>query len=532
MKKLIFILLSIIFFTACEREEDFILEGPNIVALFDGENQSTQEPGRSVLLDFNVQAANGLQSLVITQNDEQTDVIHYTHAEISSSYQFEYYIATDTPLGTEKIFVFTLSDQTGKSTSYTYKLNIDGTFSEVEEEVNGKTVVRIKGVRNYDYEMTADKTYLVDSTFVMESNSKLTIEKGSTIYFKTYDAPQLLSKLVIARGSQMEAIGTSTEPIVFTSDKLLTGEQPGPTDWGGIFMYGQAPTNQGSDVLGDGFRYGGTIPNDNSGALRYVRIEYAGKNGAHGLYMLGVGSATLIEYVQVWQNENISFRIKGGRVNLKYIAGIEHGGYGIWAEHGWQGNGQFWIFQTSREATLVPVNFWNQARSIEMRNDENNFSRSPQTIFRIANVTIIGNGYQENVDNGSRRGVRIRRGAFGQLHNMIVTEFPNDGVRIEDLDVATFGNTMNFSNTRVFNNQSNFEQDAPLFVENPANNISDQNVSGIGLNSFVGSEAVNYNPTVMGSFFTNAPYIGAVESATNDWTAEGNWFKNPDGTIR
>ena len=169
-------------------------------------------------------------------------------------------------------------------------------------------------------------------------------------------------------------------------------------------------------------------------SLKYVRIEYAGKNDIHGLQLFGVGSATSIEYVEVFKCYNNAFRVRGGRVSLRYIAGIEHGGYGIWADEGWQGNGQFWLFQTGIKATLLPVNYWNQARSIEFRNDDAIFDKQPRTTFKVSNVTLIGNGYQSGTDYGTRRGVRIT-GAQGFFYNAIVI-VSGDGVRVEDLPAS------------------------------------------------------------------------------------------------
>lgn len=429
-------------------------------------------------------------------------------------------------MGEKSEFVFRVYDRENRDASYTYSIHVYSTFSETQEDFNGTIVTRLKGRSNEDYDMQADKVYVIDSTFSIENNSTLHIPQGSTVYFKTHDQTDVVSRLMIARGSRIVAKGTADEPIVFSSDKLLLGETPGTEDWGGIYLFGNAPTNEGDHVYDAGFLYGGSIPNDSSGELSFVRIEYAGKNDSHALNLFGVGSNTQLDHIQVYRNENIAFRLNGGRASLKYIAAIGHGGYGIWAEHGWQGNGQFWLFQTDIAATLVPRNFWNQARSIEMRNDENNFLNSPRTAFNISNVTLIGNGFQDGADTGTRRGVRIRRGAYGVLQNMIVTQFPNDAVRVEDLDVSELNEAMILDNTRSFNNQANYEQDAVgFFYENPDLNVSSAAVPGITTDNYTGSVPSSFDPLVLGNWFTSAPYIGAVENESNNWTTQGSWFR-------
>lgn len=536
MRKLLQISLLIcsVLLLACEREKAFELSGPSLVADNPMGTTIIEEPGNEVFVGFNLQAASGLHEFRVLRNGSPIETIAYTD-EISATYNFEYSIPQDETIGSEHIFVFELSDKEGRTTDYSLTLTVRRSFSETTETIGGQEVTVVKGKVNNDYTFAASDVYVIDSTFSIENNSVLTVEAGSTVYFRTYSDPNLVSRLVIARGARIIAEGTATNPIVFTSDKVLLGEAASTQDWGGITLYGSAPTNQGAVVVDGAYRYGGTTNNDNSGILRYVRIEYVGKGGTgvHGLSLNSVGSNTRIEYVQVFNGDNTSFRLRGGRVSLKYIAGIGHGGYGIWADGGWQGNGQFWIFQTGRQATLVPINFWNQARSIEFRNNDQNFSLAPRTSFRLSNITLIGNGYDPNANTGTRRGVRVRTGSIGTIQNLLVTQFPDEGVRVEDLDIAVLGSEMILDNVRSFNNRVNYAQEAnSVFFESGNYNVSEAAVNGISPGNFVGSASSEFNPSGLGSFFSPAPYIGAVESTSNDWTANGAWFKNLDGTIR
>lgn len=517
---------------SCEREEAFELSPPNLLLRFTDTGEIVQEPGNRVSLEFELQAASGISEFIVFRDGEIYETQNYTD-DISAIYNFEYTVPLDQETGSYHVFRFELIDQENRADDYEVTLSIRNTFSESEESVNGTLVTVVKGKVNNDYTFSAEKTYLIDSIFSIENNSTLTIDAGSTVYFKTYEDPLLRSQIIVSQGSRIIAEGVQESPIVFTSDKLIMGQDPSPTDWGGIVIYGSAPSNQGNAILDNGYRYGGNNPNDNSGILKYVRIEYAGKNGAHGMTLNGVGSGTTLQFVQVYSNENIAFRIRGGRVSLKYLGGIGHGGYGFWADHGWQGNGQFWIFQTKRINTLVPINFWNQARSIELRNDENSLTLQPRTQFRISNVTLIGNGYEPGVNNGTRRGVRIRRGALGIFQNALITAFPNDAARVEDLPIEQLGQDMVFDNIRSYGNQVNFSQEAATFFFESGNyNVRDNSSSGVDLNNIIGSEPSPFNPSALGAFFTSAAYIGAVENQSNDWTKQGGWFKNLDGSIR
>ncbi len=525
-------------FLGCTRNEiEFELPGPSLTISTQLPDEILQEAGNDIFQDFKLQSAKGLQRFEVFLDDRPFESISYD-GEINVEYSFLYTIPSDTPNGTRSKFEFVLSDITGEQVRYEINFRVNTTFFEQPDTIGDTPVVRLKGRLNRDYVLEAQNTYVVDSVLSVENNSVLTVEAGSTVYFTATGDPNNQSKLVITRGSKITAEGTAENPIVFTSERILRSEEPSPADWDGLVVYGFAPNNEAAVVLDEGFRYGGDQPNDNSGVLRYLRIEYAGNvndNSQHALRLYGVGAATQVDHIHIFRNYNIGIRLRGGRVNLKYIAAIGHGGYGLWADRGWQGKGQFWLFQTDVQATLVPVNYWNIARSVEMRNDADNFLKNPRTTFTISNVTCIGNGYQEGIDTGTRRGVRLRTGAIGSFQNAIITGFPNDAARVEDLDIEVLGVDMIFDNIRSFDNANNYEQEArTVFFEDPNDeyNVTDDPVAGISLTNFIGSEPSPFDPATMDNFFTSAPYIGAVENASNDWTSDGNWFKDIDGNIR
>ena len=291
----------------------------------------------------------------------------------------------------------------------------------------------------------------------------------------------------------------------------------------------------GTIVLEDGFKYGGSNLNDNSGTLKYVRNEYAGKNGVDAFMLLGLGEATQLDFIQVYRCYDQAFRFKGGRVNVKHLICTGHSGYGFWAEHGWRGKGQFWIFETDVAATIAPVNFHNQARSLEMRNDPNNFNLQPATYAWISNVTMIGNG--NAISDGTRRGLRVRLGAMALLHNIISTNYPDVAMRVEDVNPSNLSNGMMvLADVRSFGSRNNFDEQAETyFLPKPEFNLSTTPVAGINLGNYVGSVSTTFDPrfaTGFGTWFDSAPFIGAVKDAANDWTADGTWCRNLNGTIR
>lgn len=520
----------ILILTACEREKQIDLPNATIaVENYDG-NAIVQEPNGKIELLVTAQSPAGIKKMEVVVNSDVVNTIEPENVFIHN-YDYQYIVPSTAALGDEISIIFRIEDKEGRTVSApAITVQVAQPFDIEEFAIGGNTFQKISGRINRDITLTADTKWLIDGIVSVDEGATLSIEAGTTVYFRTF-ANTNYSQLVILQGGKLSASGTRTEPIVFTSDKTLTNTG-NRSDWGGIIINGTAPTNAGSTVLSGGFRYGGTNANDNSGSLRFVRIEHTGKNGFHALQLNGVGSDTTIEYIQSFNSYNNAFRLRGGRVSLRYIAGIQHGGYGIWADEGWQGNGQFWLFQTDIKATITPVNYWNQARSIELRNDDSVFDKQPRTTFKISNVTLIGNGYTANTSDGTRRGIRIRRGAEGWFYNAIITEFPSDGVRVEDLALETLGVNTIIDHIHSYNNFLNWEQEAKtFFFESGKYNLQETAITGISQTNFVGTTPSSFNPSSMGIWFQSAPYIGAVNSS-NDWTIGGAWFKNSDGSIR
>lgn len=187
----------------------------------------------------------------------------------------------------------------------------------------GEPTQILSGNISEDTELRKKEIYLLLGDVFVTDSSTLTIEPGTVILgdFKTKGS------LTIANGSKIMANGTSTDPIVFTSNRKL--KKPG--DWGGIFILGDAPTthfgNEASINFGlrpsdaNNLNYGGTNEDSFSGVLNYVRIEFAGKRTRdygyfNGLTLAGVGKLSVIQNVMVSYCEGSSFSLLGGSVFL------------------------------------------------------------------------------------------------------------------------------------------------------------------------------------------------------------------------
>ena len=313
--------------------------------------------------------------------------------------------------------------------------------------IDGGKIILLQGEFTEDTTLTSDYDYLLRGAVFVKDGVTLTIEPGVTIYGEQAQN----GTLIVNQGGKIMAEGTPDAPIVMTSDAFIGFRGRG--QWGGLIINGRAPTNQGVTYgEGDTGTFGGTDPNDSSGVLRYVRIEYAGiefspDNELNGIALQGVGSGTIIEYVQVHMNQDDGIEMYGGTVNLKYvlITGARDDSFD-WTD-GWTGKGQFWVAQQYGD---------DADNGFENDNSSKNNEATPRSSPAIYNVTLVGDPVEgEKGDNG----LLIREGAAGIYANFIVTGFKKVGLDINTASThkqADDGNLVVKNSIFFSNGKTNF----------------------------------------------------------------------------
>ncbi len=260
-----------------------------------------------------------------------------------------------------------------------------------------KPVRVIRGRFTSDVSLTADTHWVLRGAVFIgaadgTSPARLTIAAGTRIIGETATR----GSLVIERGAQIIANGTAAAPIVMTSDQPVGRRFRG--DWGGLIINGNAPLNlPGGQAIGEGATgiYGGTNPTDNSGVLRYVRVEFAGiefspDNELNGIAFQGVGSGTTVENIQIHYNKDDGIEMFGGTVNIKRVLLTNIGDDSIDWTWGWTGKLQFAIAQQRGDDT---------DQGIDIRDA----STTPQigTTFQVTNGILWQNGRGPNGTNAS-----------------------------------------------------------------------------------------------------------------------------------
>jgi hypothetical protein len=339
-------------------------------------------------------------------------------------------------------------------------LTIFGCSKELGGEVtpiNVPSTTTLSGNISATTTLTADKEWTLKGYVYVTDGAKLIIQPGTVIKSDISEK----GALCIERGAQIIAEGTAAKPIIFTSGRAVGEKQPG--DWGGIVILGRAKTNRTSEPTiegGIGRAYGGTNDLDNSGILKYVRIEYAGvaampNSEINALTLGGVGSGTIIENVQTIYANDDAFEFFGGTVSPKNLYAFATADDDFDFDFGYTGT------ITNGVAKRDPqfVDNGDAGNGVECDNDGTGSSATPFTHPKLYNMILIGPNTSTALSNHNL-GLRFRRATQFTMKNSVIwgwmkgglslesnetAQFIKDGVSVfENNSVGTFNPTLNF----------------------------------------------------------------------------------------
>jgi len=326
-----------------------------------------------------------------------------------------------------------------------------------EGPINVPTTTTLTGNINTTTTLTSDKVWTLKGYVYVTDGAKLIIQPGTTVVSDIAEK----GALCIERGSQIIAEGTQSKPIVFTSGRPEGQRSPG--DWGGIVILGRAKTNRSSEPTiegGIGRPYGGTNDSDNSGVMRYVRIEYAGiaampNSEINALTLGGVGNGTILENIQTIYANDDAFEFFGGTVNGKNLYAFATADDDFDFDFGYTG------MITNGVAKRDPqfVDSGDAGNGIECDNDGTGSGAQPVTHPKLFNMILVGPNTSSALANHNL-GLRFRRATQFTMKNSVVwgwmkgglslesnetAQFVKDGVSIfENNSVGTFNPTLNF----------------------------------------------------------------------------------------
>jgi hypothetical protein len=319
--------------------------------------------------------------------------------------------------------------------------------------------ITLPNVISTNYQCSAGNTYLIDGKVFVQGGATLFIDEGVTFKGVKKATTVESSALVITRSGRIEANGTNTNPIIFTSNEAV----PASGDWGGVVILGSAPLNRADTSIegidlpslppGVDVFYGGGAPNvgnanEDKGVLRYVRIEYAGAritadNELNGLTLGGVGRGTTLDFIQSSWGADDGFEWFGGTVNAKHLVSVGNDDDNWDFDFGYKGHIQYAV----SVLRLARPTYSSDPNGIEC--DNNQFGTSggagdtTRTNPRISNMTTIGVQDSLNASPvlpapGSKRilyGARFRRATNLTVRNSIFMGY-TFGVTFESATTA------------------------------------------------------------------------------------------------
>jgi hypothetical protein len=420
------------------------------------------------------------------------------------------------------------TDAVEASTAYRYRViaTASGRQSGPSEAVVVTTPAPGARVATINADITADRTLYADTLYTISgfvhvtAPATLTIQPGTVIQG---DYNTLGSSLFVLRGAKIDAVGTAEAPIVFTSSRPVGQRQPG--DWGGLIIVGNARVNRTAPVILEGTNTGaenpavdyagGTDDADNSGELRYVRVEFAGYAPAtdaelNAFTFAAVGSGTRLSYLQALSGLDDHYEWFGGSVDATNLVSYESGDDHFDMSEGFSGRLQHLIAYQTR--VLVPRtgagSVSSDPQGIENdgcngANCANGQDSEPLTLPLVANFTLVGTGPGVVDGTSGGNGMVLRRGTAGYYVNGVLARWPKAALSLRDATTeahATAGE-LQVRNVLAAATPVIFETGSGRFEIDPA------------------ASAIELSTATVADIFTNLPSNPtAVEQL--DWTPE------------
>ncbi|WP_026713843.1 hypothetical protein [Flavobacterium daejeonense] len=337
-------------------------------------------------------------------------------------------------------------------------------FKPASAEYNTATHI-LSGIIDKDMTLSNKNTYLLVGV-VYVKNASLTIEPGTVIR----GDEKTCGTLVITRGAKILAEGLETNPIIFTSNKDGYSRKPG--NWGGIILLGNAPINTISGMSFLDFnlnpamcQYGGSNPEDNSGILKYVHIEYSGRKlnelkELNGLSMAGIGNKTILSHIQISYSNDDSFECYGGNVNLDNLISYRCTDDDFDFTQGAQGN-----ISNSIAIRYPYSSDFSGSRSFEIDSydkAENADFNKKMTQITANNITLIN---MENNEQGLvRESIFIKKDSQLNLTNSVISGFAPFILMDKNIEPYTANlSKISFSNVLINNCKGSFESEEPNY---------------------------------------------------------------------
>lgn len=365
-----------------------------------------------------------------------------------------------------------------------------------------------------------------------DTNVTLTIAAGAILYGSTGQ-----SWLAVNRGNKVSAVGTVTQPIVFTSKDNVVGfnDDSSQGQWGGVVLMGRAPVTdctvgsvasntceRDTEGSADLARFGGNNRADNSGRMSYVQIRYSGfvlgaGRELQALTTEGIGSGTVLDHIQSHNSSDDGAEFFGGSVNLNYFVATGADDDSLDVDTGAQMNVQY--------AMLLP----RSGKGDNLFEIDSNGAETdtPRTKLNVTNFLAIQPATSADNEANGQAASLFRGNSDINLSNGILLAPANECIRMNGSGATPV--TLNARSVvmtcvapKYIGTGSYSASQVSAAFGAGANNNSDSftsTLTGLYINGANESGVAAFDVTAQSSFFTKTAYIGAVKDSADTWYA-------------
>ncbi len=481
--KLLLIVAPMVAFVGCKDDDD-VKPAPSLSV---DPTTTSALPGDEVTFNVTVNAPNGGKNLIAMVGATQLATVTLDN-QTSATKEVKYSIPANAVIGSKIALTFQATDNS----------NLTSIATSSEITVNDPIIILSGNLTTQT--LDAGKRYLIRGQTFVRDGITITIPPGTVLFGEKATK----GTLVVDRGGKLLVNGEADAPVVMTSNQEVGARDRG--DWGGLVILGKAFTNQPDPAIegiSPSVTFGGadrTNDNDNSGVYRYLRVEYAGieltpNNETNSVTMGGVGSGTVMEYIQVSFGGDDGFEWFGGSVNGKYLVSLSTWDDDFDVDYGYSGNVQFGLAVRNPFAADQ-----SQSNAFETDNGpgDGDTGVGTYTTGTFSNFTIYGplDRVGRSLSANNVHTMDMRRRTAVSIFNSVMGGFPT-GLR--------------------FNHNSVYDQ----YTSNPPNGVLANNLliaGGAGSRYAVGSAVTPHTATDVQAYWeagnevVNIPASGTEEA--------------------
>lgn len=442
----------------------------------------------------------------------------------------------------------TIADPQGLTDSGTLTNAAVGTFRVCTLPARINTSITLPKIAGLVYRLggrTDVGTDLGPTPGANETRVTLTIDPGVIVFGGTG-----VSWLNVNRGHRISAVGTATQPIIFTSRDNVAGinTENSSGQWGGVVLSGRAQITdcvapgatpgtvaceRQTEGAQDPALYGGATNTDNSGTMSFVQIRFSGfvlsgNSELQSLTTQGIGRGTQLSRIMSFNSSDDGAEFFGGRVNMKYFVSIGAEDDNLDTDTGVKGNFQY-VLVVQRNNVGDSI--------IEADTDNAVDGNTPRQNVFVSNMTAI-----HRISQSNNTAILLRGGTDYRIFNSILVSPNSTCLRIsrantiqgadpaqDELGPPVFRSVLFQCNATPFTGANSVTNDqvAAIFGSGTNNNnasytptLTQLFVNGATETAVAAFNATSFNAdpeTPNTAFFDNVSYVGAFRDANDRW---------------